>query len=95
MGDEMSYRPSVEKVTKAGSNEKDGLYEFIVKMVDGTECRMFYDRYPNWKITSISRLQKEPCPVCRKDFICQCMDSFASVIHNQLEENQWFDKALS
>lgn len=92
----MSYRPTVENVTKAGTNEKDGLFEFVVKMADGTLCRIFYNRSEtNWKITNISRLQKTPCPVCRKDFICKCMDDFASDIGQQIEDGQWIEKALA
>lgn len=91
----MSYRPSVENMTKASSNEKEGLYEFIVKMTDGTACRVFFRRDPEWRLTDISRLQKTPCPVCRKDFICKCMDRFSSEIRRQIEDGQWIDKALA
>lgn len=91
----MSYRPNVENVTKAGSNEKEGLYEFIVKLADGTECRVFYHRFPEWRLTNISRLQKTPCPVCRKDFICKCMDNFSGDIERQITDEQWIDKALA
>ena len=94
-GDRMSYRPNIVNVTKAGSNENDGLYEFIVNLADGTECRVFYNRLPNWRLTNVSRLQKTPCPVCRKDFLCKCMDKFSDDIHQQIEEGQWFDKLLS
>ncbi|GGA37289.1 hypothetical protein [Paenibacillus physcomitrellae] len=90
-----SYKPSVDNVILASSNEKDGLYEFIVHMVDGTECRVFYNRTPEWKLTNISRLQKTPCPVCRKDFICKCMDSFTGEIDQQMNEGQWFEKAAT
>ncbi|WP_223069072.1 hypothetical protein [Paenibacillus caui] len=90
----MSYKPSVDNVIKAGSNEKEGLYEFIVHLADGSECRVFYNRFPKWQLTNISRLQKNPCPVCRKDFICRCMESFADNIGQQIEEGHWFEKAL-
>lgn len=90
----MSYRPNVENVTKAGSNDKEGLYEFNVKLADGTECRVFYHRFPEWRLTNISRLQKTPCPVCRKDFICNCMEKFSGDIHRQIEEGQWIGKVL-
>ncbi|AWB43831.1 hypothetical protein DCC85_06080 [Paenibacillus sp. CAA11] len=90
----MSYRPNVEHVTKASSNDKEGLYEFIVHLQDGTECRVFYNRFPEWKLTNISRLQKTPCPVCRKDFICKCMDNFSDDIGQQMHDGQWFSKAL-
>ncbi|MGF7046521.1 hypothetical protein J2T13_000997 [Paenibacillus sp. DS2015] len=91
----MSYRPIISNMTEASSNEKDGLYEFIVKMVDGTECRTFYTRNPEWKMTNINRLQKTPCPVCRKDFICKCMNSFEGVIQQQIDDNDWLDKAIA
>lgn len=90
----MSYRPNVVNVTKAGSNENDGLYEFIVKMADGTACRVFYHRFPKWRLSNVSRLQKTPCPVCRKDFICKCMDKFSADIHRQMEEGQWLDNLV-
>ncbi|USB34103.1 hypothetical protein [Paenibacillus sp. YPG26] len=89
----MSYRPIVENVTEASSNQKDGLYEFIVKMVDGTKCRVFYHRFPEWKLTNISRLLQSPCPICRKDFICKCMDNFAGDIGQQIVDGQYLDKA--
>ncbi|MNJ65432.1 hypothetical protein D3C77_614440 [compost metagenome] len=91
----MSYRPSVDNVTKASSNDKEGLYEFIVTMADGTACRVFFHRDPEWRLTNISRLQRTPCPVCRKDFICKCMDQFSGVIRQQIDDGQWIDKALA
>ncbi|GJM78026.1 hypothetical protein HMSSN139_05220 [Paenibacillus sp. HMSSN-139] len=94
-GDNMSYRPNVVNVTKAGSNKNDGLYEFIVNMADGTACRVFYHRNPEWRLTNVSRLQKTPCPVCRKDFICQCMEKFSGEINRQMVEGQWLDKLAS
>lgn len=90
----MSYKPRVDSVIKASSNEKEGLYEFIVHLADGSECRVFYNRFPKWQLTNISRLQKTPCPVCRKDFICNCMNSFTGEIAQQIEEDQWFEKVL-
>lgn len=92
---QMSYKPMISNVRKASSNDKEGLYEFIINLADGTECRAFFNRFPEWKMTNISRLQKTPCPVCRKDFICKCMESFKSELEQQLEEHQWFDKAIA
>ncbi len=91
----MSYRPIITNVREASSNEKSGLYEFIINLADGTECRAFYNRFPEWKMTNISRLQKTPCPVCRKDFICKCMESFTGELEQQIVENQWIDKAIA
>lgn len=94
-GDEtMSYKPSVDSVIKASSNEKEGLYEFIVHLADGSECRVSYNRFPEWQISNVSRLQKNPCPVCRKDFICDCMNRFSGVIAQQIEDGHFIEKAL-
>ena len=91
----MSYRPSITNVTKASSNDKEGLYEFIIKLADGTECRAFYNRFPEWKMTNISRLLKTPCPVCRKDFICKCMESFTADFEEQMTGDEWINKAIA
>lgn len=91
----MAYRPNITELKKAGINEKDGLYEFVLTLADGTECRVFYNRFPEWKMTNINRLLTTPCPVCRKDFICKCMDSFAGEIKQQIDDRQLIDKALS
>ncbi|GGG19794.1 hypothetical protein GCM10010913_47420 [Paenibacillus aceti] len=91
----MSYRPSIQNVSIAGSNEKEGLYEFAVKLADGTQCRVFYHRFPEWRLTNINRLQKTPCPVCRKDYICNCMEGFAEEFHSQLVGDQWIEKLLA
>ncbi|MFM9276807.1 hypothetical protein [Paenibacillus jiagnxiensis] len=95
-GDVMSsYRPNIVNIKKASSNEKEGLYEFTMYLADGTECRVFYQRYPEWTMTSISRLQKTPCPVCRKDYICKCIEQYTSDLEQQLQENNWLEKAAT
>lgn len=91
----MSYKPSITNVTKASSNDKEGLFEFIIKLADGTECRVFYNRFPEWKMTNISRLLKTPCPICRKDFICKCMEAFIPDLEGQMIGNQWIEKAIA
>ncbi|MCW3793655.1 hypothetical protein [Paenibacillus sp. LS1] len=91
----MSYRPRIADLELAYGNKEDGLYEFKMNLVDGTKCRVFYTRSPEWKMTNISRLQKTPCPVCRKDFICKCMDQWASDLHQQMIDDQWMEKAIA
>ncbi|WP_336759550.1 hypothetical protein [Paenibacillus sp. USHLN196] len=91
----MSYRPRIADLELAYGNKEDGLYEFKMNLVDGTKCRVFYSRSPEWKMTNISRLQKTPCPVCRKDFICKCMDQWATDLHHQMIDDQWMEKAVT
>lgn len=89
----MPYKPQITNVTKAGSNEKEGLYEFIINLADGTGCRIFYNRFPDWKMMDVSRLGRTPCPVCRKDFICKCMEKFSSDFDQQMRDGNWLSKA--
>ncbi|QWU17332.1 hypothetical protein SAMN04487895_104284 [Paenibacillus sophorae] len=91
----MSYKPVITNVTKASSNDKDGLYEFIIKLADGTECRAFYHRLPEWRMTNISRLLKTPCPICRKDFICKCMEAFTGELEDQMIGDNWIEKTTA
>lgn len=90
-----SYRPNIVNFTKASSNENEGLYEFMMYLEDGTECRVFYQRHPEWTMTNISRLLRTPCPVCRKDFICKCMDQFKGELGQQLNDHNWLEKAAA
>jgi hypothetical protein len=46
-------------------------------------------------MTNISRLLKTPCPVCRKDFICKCMEAFTADFEGQMLGNEWIDKAIA
>lgn len=89
----MPYRPQITDVTTAGTNDKEGLYEFIIHTTDGTDIRVFYNRFPEWKLTALSRLGKVPCPVCRKDFICKCMDKFSNEFDQQMRDGEWLNKA--
>ncbi|CAM2981705.1 hypothetical protein PASE110613_10725 [Paenibacillus sediminis] len=91
----MSYRPNITNLKLASSNEKDGLYEFIITMADGTECRSVFHRHPKWKMTAISRLLNIPCPVCRKDFICKCMEKYVGDLEQQIEDHKWIEKAIA
>ncbi|WP_046225736.1 hypothetical protein [Paenibacillus dauci] len=91
----MAYRPTITTLRKAGINEKEGLYEFTATLADGTECRMFYNRFPEWKMTNINRLLTKPCPICRKDFICNCFNAFAGEIDQQIKDRQLIDEALA
>ncbi|GGN99370.1 hypothetical protein [Saccharibacillus kuerlensis] len=85
----MAYRPTVVGVDKAGSNEKDGLYEYVLHLEDGTMCRTFYNRFPEgWRMTHVSRLLKTPCPICRKDYICNCFEKFKGELDAQMKDGR-------
>ncbi|ASS65907.1 MULTISPECIES: hypothetical protein [Paenibacillus] len=77
----MSYRPIVTGSKLAERNDSTGLYQVVVKLKDGGECRLFYSPLG----TKINRLQTTPCPVCRRDYYCSCMDNFVEEISGQVD----------
>ncbi|TBL80271.1 hypothetical protein [Paenibacillus thalictri] len=81
----MAYQPQVVDARVVSNNPKNGLFEIVVKLKDRTECRLMYDKEANGgaKVTHINRLYKEPCPICRKDFLCNCMSRFIDDISAQ------------
>ncbi|WP_152394987.1 hypothetical protein [Paenibacillus guangzhouensis] len=91
----MAYIPRVNDFKLSDYNEKEGLYQFVVELQDGIKCRMFYNRYPEWTVKNISRLHTTPCPICRKDYICKCMENVVDQIHAQVQERELISSVLS
>jgi hypothetical protein len=81
----MAFQPQVVDAKIVSNNPKNGLFEIVAKLKDRSECRLMYEKKPTGevKVTHINRLFKEPCPICRKDFLCNCMNSFISDISSQ------------
>ena len=81
----MAYNPQVVDAKIVSHNEKNGLFEIVAQLKDRTVCRVIYeqDAAGGAKATHINRLLKEPCPICRKDFLCNCMSRFKEDISSQ------------
>ncbi|AJY76401.1 hypothetical protein [Paenibacillus beijingensis] len=77
----MAFRPIVVDSKLVGSNAKTGLYQVLVKLRDGSQCRVFY----NNKEATVNRLQTTPCPICRRDYYCNCLDKFTDQITSQID----------
>jgi hypothetical protein len=77
----------VTNVQKADANEKDGHYQFLVTFADKTQCRVFYSKNPDWKLDSVTRLLTVPCPICRRDYFCNCLDRFTDVIDREIKDS--------
>ncbi|AEI41535.1 hypothetical protein [Paenibacillus mucilaginosus] len=85
----MAYNPQVTDAKVVSYNPKNGLFEIVANLKDRTVCRLTYesDETGGAKATHISRLLQEPCPICRKDFLCNCMDKFKENIAGQALEH--------
>lgn len=82
----MAYQPKVVEAEVVSENPKNGLFEIKVVMQDRNHCRLIFERdLTTNKITPthINRLYKEPCAICKKDFLCNCMTRFLDPIAEQ------------
>lgn len=84
----MAYQAQVVDAKIVSHNPKNGLFEIVAVLKDRTECRLMYEKNDagEVKVTHINRLYKVPCPVCRKDFLCNCMTSYIDDISAQALE---------
>jgi hypothetical protein len=82
----MAYQPKVTGAKIVSHNEKNGLFEVLVEMADRTQCRIFYETLDKGETapTSINRLLKVPCPVCKKDYLCNCLTPHMGFISAQV-----------
>ncbi|MCS7461097.1 hypothetical protein N0M98_13165 [Paenibacillus doosanensis] len=75
----MAYQPQVVDAKIVSHNQKNGLFEIVVNLKDRTSCRLIFEKEAasgEPVLTHVNRLLKEPCPICRKDFLCNCMSSY-------------------
>jgi len=82
----MAYQPKVVEAEVVSDNPKNGLFEINVVLHDRNHCRLIFERDLNTGAitpTHINRLYKEPCSICKKDFLCNCMTAFLQPIAEQ------------
>ncbi len=81
----MSYQPIVKRAQLSDHNPETNLSQLVLTLHDGTQLRLFDN---NGK-KMINRLLTMPCPICRKDFYCNCFNRFVDVIDEQLSKEDW------
>lgn len=82
----MAYDPQVVDAKIVSDNKKNGLFEVVAYLRDRNQCRLIFERDPQTgigKVTNLSRLMNEPCPICRKDYLCDCLESYMDGIAEQ------------
>jgi hypothetical protein len=82
----MAYDPQVVDANLVSDNKKNGLFEVVVILKDRTHCRLTFerdDKSGTSRVTNLNRLLKEPCPICRKDFLCKCLERYAPTVSEQ------------
>lgn len=82
----MAYRPQVVHAEVVQKNQSDGLFQVVAKFDDRNACRITFSgdlQAGTAKATHLSRLLKEPCPICRKDYLCNCLGRHIENISTQ------------
>jgi hypothetical protein len=82
----LAYDPQVVDAKIVSDNKKNGLFEVVAYLTDRNQCRLIFERDPETgkgKVTNINRLLKEPCPICRKDYLCNCLERYMNGIADQ------------
>ncbi|ANE47775.1 hypothetical protein SY83_17470 [Paenibacillus swuensis] len=85
----MAYRPQVVSAQIVSKNQSNDLFQVVAQLEDRLECRLTFSGDASTgdaKATHISRLLKEPCPICRKDYLCNCMTRYMEPISVQVLE---------
>ncbi|QYR19537.1 hypothetical protein KZ483_16645 [Paenibacillus sp. sptzw28] len=80
----MTLKFQIKSLVVADSNVESGLYHFVATLSDNTQCRLIYSKNPDWKIIGVNRLLNVPCPICRKDYYCNCMGKYANEFEQEI-----------
>jgi hypothetical protein len=82
----MAYDPQVIDAKLVSDNKKNGLMEVVAFLKDRNQARLTFQRDPQTgtpKVTDLNRLMNEPCPICRKDYLCNCLERYMDDIAEQ------------
>lgn len=85
----MAYQPQVISAKRQHVNEKNGFSEVIVELADRNQARLMFEKDPvsgKEKATHINRLYTVPCAICKKDFLCYCLNRYKDDIAEQALE---------
>jgi hypothetical protein len=87
----MSFNYKFKNFVAADSNPATGLYHFVATFSDQTQVRLMFTNTPEWKLIGTNRLLTVPCPVCRRDYYCNCMSKYAAQFEEQVIEGELYN----
>jgi len=85
----MAYQPKVVNARIVSENPKNGFFEIVAELADQNHCRLTFEKDPTTgesKVTHVNRLYKVPCGICKKDFLCYCLNRYMHEIGRQALE---------
>jgi hypothetical protein len=82
----MAFKPVITNIQPSDVNEKEGMFQYVVTLSDQSKHRLFLTKNPKWKLNNINRLLNIPCPICRKDYYCKCMDRHLAAFEDEFTD---------
>ncbi|ANY67360.1 hypothetical protein ABEW34_14725 [Paenibacillus algorifonticola] len=82
----MNSKLQIKNVILADKDLASGLYQFIMTLSEGSKARLFYSQKPVWRLTGVTRMLNVPCPLCRKDYYCNCFEKNIAHFNQQIIE---------
>ncbi|SDX78473.1 hypothetical protein [Paenibacillus sp. CF384] len=90
----MKFNMKIKDFAAADINVADGLYHFVVTMSDNTQCRLIFTKKPDWKLIGVNRLLTVPCPICRRDYYCNCMSKYQEAFEREVLDKELISSVL-
>jgi hypothetical protein len=85
----MAYQAKVVEATVVSENKQNGFIEIVAVLSDRNRCRVTLEpdaATGGFKATHINRLYTVPCGICKKDFLCYCLNRYMDQIAEQALE---------
>jgi len=84
----MAYQAKVVNAKVVSENKNNGFFEIVAELSDRNRCRVTFERNEQGEAvaTHISRLYTVPCGICKKDFLCYCLNRYKEEIGEQALE---------
>ncbi|QHT61629.1 hypothetical protein GXP70_17735 [Paenibacillus lycopersici] len=90
----MKFNIKFKDFAAADINPAAGLYHFVVTMSDNTQIRLIFTKNPDWKLIGVNRLLTVPCPICRRDYYCNCMTKYTEAFEREVLDNELISSVL-
>lgn len=85
----MAYQARVVEANVVSENKQNGFFEIVAVLSDRNRCRITFESDKETgkpKATHINRLYTVPCGICKKDFLCYCLNRYMDQIGEQALE---------
>jgi hypothetical protein len=85
----MAFYPTIKDLQESDKNPEQNLYQYIATLTDQSKHRLFLkkDEAGEWVLMGANRLLNIPCPICRKDYYCKCINDYMPQLEDEFKKN--------